>query len=300
MTHMRQAFVTTATALLDEDPRTAVVLADISGDAFAPAARAHPDRVLNVGIREQLMVGVAGGLALTGIRPIVHTYAPFLVERAYEQVKLDLEHQGVGAILATIGASYDGSREGRTHHSPADVALIDTLAGPEGRPWTVYVPGHPDEVGPLLRAAVRHDDPVYLRLSTQVNGEARQTGGRLTVLRRGSAAAVVAVGPMLEPVLEGTWGLDVTVAYTNTPRPFDAEGLRALGHEVIVLVEPYLAGTSARIVAEALSGVPHRLLALGARRGDPRRYGDPADHAAWHGLDAVGVRRSISAFLSAS
>src|SRR5919204_4339037 len=130
---MRERFVRTGTALLAEDPRTALVLADISAAAFAPAARRHPDRVINVGIREQLMVGVAGGLALTGQRPIVHSYAPFLVERAYEQIKLDLDHQGVGAVLVSVGASYDRAAAGRTHLAPADVALIDTL-----RHWTVH------------------------------------------------------------------------------------------------------------------------------------------------------------------
>jgi transketolase len=68
---MRDRFVSTTTALLDDDPRTALVLADISASLFGPAARAHPERVLNVGIREQLMLGVAGGLALTGLRPWV-------------------------------------------------------------------------------------------------------------------------------------------------------------------------------------------------------------------------------------
>src|SRR5262245_50945375 len=115
---MRERFVATASQLLDEDPRTAVVLADISAELFAPAAASHPDRVINVGIREQLLVGVAGGLALTGLRPIAHSYAPFLVERAYEMVKLDLDHQGVGAILVSVGASYDEPKYGRTHLSP--------------------------------------------------------------------------------------------------------------------------------------------------------------------------------------
>ena len=117
---MRDTFIRTTTALLDDDPRTAVVLADISADAFAPAAVRHPDRVLNMGIREQLMLGAAGGLALTGLRPYVHSYAPFVVDRAYEQIKLDLVHQGVGAVLVSIGASYDGSAEGYTHMSPGD------------------------------------------------------------------------------------------------------------------------------------------------------------------------------------
>jgi transketolase len=320
---MRETFIETATALLAEDPRTAVVLADISADAFAPAARRHPDRVLNVGIREQLMLGVAGGLALTGLRPIVHSYATFAVDRAYEQIKLDLNHQGVGAVLVSIGGSYDASAEGRTHMSPGDVALLDTLAG-----WTVHVPGHADEVPSLLRAAVGRDEPVYLRLSTGSNdaphtgddglaGDDRLTGGDgpastgglsggdglggglLQVLRRGSqrAALVVAVGPMLDPVLRAVEGLDVTVAYTHTPRPFDVAGLRALAGSEVILVEPYLAGTSSRLVAEALADRPHRSLSLGVGRADLRRYGTPADHARWHGLDAAGLRRSISAFL---
>src|ERR1043165_2223785 len=131
---MRDTFVATTTALLDEDPRTAVVLADIS-----------------VGIREQLMAGVAGGLALTGLRPYVHSYAPFVIDRAYEQIKLDLGHQDAGAVLVSIGASYDGAASGYTHQSPGDVELLDTLEG-----WTVHVPGHHDEGPPPPRAPARH------------------------------------------------------------------------------------------------------------------------------------------------
>src|SRR5207247_8751328 len=83
---MRETFIRTTGTLLDDDPRTAVVIADISAAQFASVARAHPDRFINVGIREQLMVSVAGGLALTGLRPYVHSYAPFLVDRACEQI----------------------------------------------------------------------------------------------------------------------------------------------------------------------------------------------------------------------
>lgn len=288
---MRETFVAATTALLDEDPRTALVLADISADAFTPAQRRHPDRVLNVGIREQLMTGVAGGLALTGLRPYVHSYAPFAVDRAYEQLKLDLGHQDAGAVVVTIGGSYDASSEGYTHQSPGDVALLGTLDG-----WTVHVPGHHDEVPPMLREAARHDDPVYVRLSVQENSQAYPDGGRLRVLRRGGPL-VVAVGPMLDPVLEATAGLDVTVAYTNTPRPLDADGLRALTEGEVVMVEPYLAGTSAAAVSSALEGRPHRVMHLGVGRAEIRRYGSWQDHARAHGLDATGLRASIVDFL---
>ncbi|MBL7261506.1 transketolase family protein [Paractinoplanes lichenicola] len=289
---MRETFVATTTALLDEDPRTALVLADISAEAFAPARRRHPDRVLNVGIREQLMTGVAGGLALTGLRPYLHSYAPFAVDRAYEQLKLDLGHQDTGAVVVSIGGSYDASEEGYTHQSPGDVALLDTLDG-----WTVHVPGHHDEVPAMLRAAARHDDRVYVRLGVQENDRAHPDGGRLRVLRRGGPL-VVAVGPMLDPVLEATTGLDVTVAYTNTPRPLDADGLRVLTESEVVMVEPYLAGTSAAAVSSALEGLPHRVMHLGVGRREVRRYGNWRDHAREHGLDAPGLRASIVDFLA--
>ena len=165
MDTMRERFASVTSRLLDEDPQLAVVLAEIGTDGFAAAARRHPDRVLNVGIREQLLVGVGGGLALAGMRPVLHTFASFLVERPFEQIKLDLGHQDAGAVLVSAYGSYDWPAGGQTHMAPGDVALLDTLDG-----WTVHVPGHPDEAGTLLRHAVAAgDDKVYVRLSQQSN-----------------------------------------------------------------------------------------------------------------------------------
>ena len=298
MTDMRTVFASAASSLLDEDPLAAVVLAEISADLFAKAAARHPDRVLNVGIREQLMVSVGGGLSLAGLRPIVHTYAPFLVERAFEQVKLDLGHQGARAVLVSIGASYDAAPSGRTHQAPEDVALVETVPG-----FAVQVPGHPGEVPGLLRQAVGVLDSgsTYLRLSTESNRSALPLWPGLQVARPGWQAVVVAVGPMLSPVLDAVSDLDVTVAYTTTVRPFDGEGLRALLSSstaaAVVLVEPYLAGTSAYLASQALAGRAHRLLSLGVGRTELRRYGTPFYHSALHGLDAAGIRRSVTDFL---
>ena len=296
MPDMRTVFAETASALLDEDPLAAVVLAEISSDMFGKAAARYPDRVLNVGIREQLMVSVGGGLALGGMRPIVHTYAPFLVERAYEQVKLDLGHQGVHAVLVSIGASYDAARAGRTHQAPEDVALLDSVPG-----FSVVVPGHPGEVGALLRGAfgALEGGSTYMRLSTEANREAWPVSASMQVVRQGRRALVVAVGPMLSPVLDAVADLDVTVAYATTVQPFDAAGLRSLeaGSGTVVLVEPYLAGTSSFAVSAALASRPHRLLSLGVPRTELRRYGTPDDHAAFYGLDAAGIRRSVTGFI---
>jgi len=286
---MRKRFYSVATHALDEDPRVALVLAEI-GVSELPR---HP-RVFNVGIREQLMIGVAAGLALEGLRPIVHSYTPFLVERPYEQIKLDLGHQDVGAVLVSTGASYDAARSGRTHQAPEDVALLAALPG-----WTIHVPGHPDEAERLTRSVLFGDDRVYIRLSDEENA-APVDGDGLVVIRRGSddAPVVIAVGPALRPTLSATADLDATVAYLATVRPFDRDGLRAVVRGTdVVLVEPYLAGTSSAEVSAALSDRPHRLLALGVRNAELRHYGEGAEHRAAHGLDALGVRASVDAFL---
>ncbi|WP_436500796.1 transketolase family protein [Actinokineospora sp. HUAS TT18] len=293
---MREAFAASMTEALDQDPRVALVLAAISVDLFAKPLKEHPDRVVDVGIREQAMVGVAGGLALTGFRPVVHTYAPFLVERAYEQIKLDLGHQGVGAVLVSIGASYDNPVMGRTHQAPADVALIDSLPG-----WTIHVPGHPDEVAPLLTGALAGEGLVYLRLSLRSNTEAHPVTGEFVALRHGSLGVVLAVGPTLDAVLAATEGVDVTVLYTPTVRPFDHVGLRAAvasSAPNVLVVEPYLAGTSAHEIAAALADTTHRQRSVGVRRDmEVRAYGTPAQHDEVHGLDAAGIARTLREFL---
>jgi transketolase len=296
---MRQRFTRVTAEALDSDPRLALVLADIGVDAFedAGATRRHPQRVINVGIREQLMISVAGGLAQEGLRPVVHSYAPFLVERPFEQIKLDLGHQDVGALLVSTGASYDASAEGRTHQAPGDVALLSTLPG-----FAVHVPGHPDEVEELLRREFARDGRAYVRLSGETNAEARPVE-QVTVVRAGRAGdpLILAVGPTLDEVLAASANLAVTVAYLSTVLPFPAGEVRALASgSDVAIVEPYLAGTSAAALAGALRDEPRRLLALGGPAIELRRYGTPEEHRRAYGLDAAGVRRSLDSFLAGS
>jgi transketolase len=298
METQRERFTRVIAQAIAEDPRLALVLAEIGENNFAEAGlrERHPERVINVGIREQLMIGVAAGLAQEGLRPVVHSYAPFLVERPFEQIKLDLGHQDVGAVLVSIGASYDAAEEGRTHQAPGDVALLATVPG-----FAIHVPGHPDEAEQLLRREFARDGRAYVRLSGDTNAGAWPVE-QLSTVREGPAGSplVLAVGPTLDQVLAATADLAITLAYSSTVSPFPAAAVRALaaGRSEVVIVEPYLAGTSAAALADAVRDQPRRLLALGVPRLELRRYGRSEQHRSAYGLDAAGLRRSLDAFLT--
>jgi len=292
---MRQRFASIVGDLLAEDERTVVVLAVIGSSLFDERGllRRYPDRIIDVGIREQAQIGVAGGLALEGFKPIVTGYAPFLVERPFEQIKLSITHQGLNVVLASVGGSWDAAAEGRTHQAPEDVTLMASLPR-----WTVHVPGHPDEMEMLLRSAHGGGSSAYIRMTEDRNDRPYATRpGQIVALRTGSAAApsVLVVGPLADTVLDAVSDLDVTVLYTTTPSPLDGEGLRAnvIGSDVL-LIEPYLAGTSLGRVAEALSDRPVRLRSHGVGNAELRNYGTPAEHRAAHGLDAAGIRAFVS------
>ncbi|GAA2773783.1 hypothetical protein GCM10019017_17530 [Streptomyces showdoensis] len=142
---------------------------------------------------------------------------------------------------------------------------------------------------------------MYVRLSVHANATARpRTRSGFSVVREGSRGVVVAVGPMLDNVLAATEGLDVSVLYATTVRPFDGDTLRravAAARPDVVLVEPYLEGTSTAAANDALSEVPHRVLGLGIGRSELRRYGTVEEHLAGQGLDPAALRARIDAFV---
>jgi transketolase len=292
---MRAAFGRVASDLLDEDPRTAIVLAEISTEHFEDAERRHPKRVINVGIMEQTMVGVAAGLAMEGFHPIAHSLSPFMAERPYEQLKLDIGYQGLGGTFVGTGGSYDYASEGATHHAPADAALM--LAIPR---MEVVAPGHADEVAQVVRTRYASETPTYIRLSATSNEAAHLADGeRLVVLRRGGAATVVAFGPMLDRTVTACEGLDVTIAYATSLRPFDHAGLVDLTGAAprIVTIEPWYEGTAAPVVLTALAGRPASVTSIGVPRAFIHAYGTSGQLDTDLGLDAGGLRARLEVLL---
>jgi transketolase len=295
MRDMRQAFGTTVSDLVARDDRVAVVLAEISTSYLEDAMAAHPDRVIDIGIMEQTMVGVAAGFAMEGFHPIAHSLSPFMAERPYEQLKVDFGYQHLGGTFVGVGGSYDYASSGGTHHAPADAGLMLGIPDME-----VLIPGHGDEVDALLRSTYANGRPTYMRASVATNANAHRVGhGRIDVLKRGGAATVLAFGPMLDRTVAACEGLDVTILYATSLRPFDARELAAIVGDapVLVTVEPFYEGTAAPVVTAALQDRPLRYISIGVPRAFIHAYGEPTDVDADLELDTTGLRRRVVAIL---
>ena len=155
----------------------------------------------------------------------------------------------------------------------------------------------------LFRASYADGQPTYFRLSERSNAAPQSVEfGRATLVREGSRATIIAVGPMLAATLEATKGLDVTVLYYTTVAPFDGEALRARSgqsaHGRIALVEPFYAGTLIPEVTEAMGGSPVRVAAIGVPRQLLTHYGTPEQYDEAIGLTPAGIRARIERFLS--
>jgi transketolase len=208
--NMRQHMAATLESMLQEDDRLVVVLADISASHFQPHKR-----VINLGIMEQTLIGAAAGLAMEGFIPAVHSFVPFLIERPLEQLKDDFCYQRLGGNFISIGGSYDYSIEGMTHQGPGDIQVLRSLPGMQ-----MVVPGTALEFERLLRQTYANGAPTYYRLGERSNADEHPVEfGKLQVIRRGQAATIIAVGPMLDDTLQATEDLDVTILYCTTVRP---------------------------------------------------------------------------------
>jgi transketolase len=292
---MRRQFVRTVERLLDSDPRLVVLLGDIGVFAFRHAMQRHPKRVINIGILEQATVGVAAGLAKEGYIPIFHSIAPFVSERAFEQIKVDFGYQALGGHFVTVGSSYDYAALGCTHHCPGDITLMQAIPGVQ-----IITPGHPAEFDALMSECFGSGKPTYYRLSERSNSEARRVKfGKAEVIRAGRGPVVITTGPFLDRVLEAVGDMDSTILYYTTLTPFDSETLREYaGDGRILCVEPFYEGTLSASITAALRGLRIALFSMGVPRRFLTNYGHVDDHDAACGLLAKDIRSNLEELLN--
>ena len=192
------------------DVKSVVMVGDISHFLLRETEQLAPDRFYNIGICEQSMIGMASGMAIEGLRPIVHTIAPFLVERAHEQIKVDLGYQHTEVTVVTVGGTYDYSDLGCTHHCYNDIALMKSIPNME-----VYEPGTPKEFRELFTQTWGNGNPKYFRLSAHTHSQDVTVQSEKVNIIRDSIDGrwVFVTGHLLDDVLEDT---NCGVIYVST------------------------------------------------------------------------------------
>lgn len=242
MKSLRKEFADTMLELGSNDPRLVVMVGDISHGILSPFAKACPNRYYNIGICEPTIVNMAAGINKSGLIPVVHTIAPFIIERAYEQIKLDLGYQNLAANLVSVGSAFDYAQLGCSHHCYADVSLMSHFKRAQ-----VFVPGTPKEFNALFKQVYCQNKINYFRL-TEFNHEvdldlAQIKAGNAIKIKDGKNLTIATTGSQLKsamdaiPLLQNE-GIDPEVLYYHTIKPFDIDtlvnSLTKTGHIVTV------------------------------------------------------------------
>lgn len=293
---MRRQFVKTVEDLMALDERLVVLLGDIGVFGFRNAFKLYPDRIYNIGICEQAMTSLGAGLAKECFIPVFHSIAPFVVERCYEQLKIDFIYQNLQANIVSVGSSYDYAGLGYTHHCPGDVLVLKALPGIE-----IVVPGTATEFDYLFRTAYNNGKLTYFRLSEQNNDQDQTVEfAQATVIRRGKRATIIAVGPTLSSVIEAAERFDVTILYYTTVTPFDANTLKEnCDSGKIMVVEPYYSGAMTTDIHRCLKYVPLIIETIGVSHRIITNYGHASEHNEAFGLTAQNIGTRLEELLNA-
>ena len=304
----RIAFADALIALAEADPRVVAVASDCVGSSnLKEFKRRFPERLVNVGIAEQNLVGVSAGLASAGKVPFTCSASCFLTGRALEQVKADVAYSRHNVKLCGMSSGMAYGELGPTHHSIEDLAWTRALAN-----MTVVVPADPVETAQAVRAAAAMDGPVFLRLSRMPVPNVHPAGyafevGRAALLRPGSDVTLVAAGVMVAPALEAAGlldadGISAAVLNLSTIRPIDRESIvAAASRGPIVTVEEHTVygGLGSAVAEVVVTSRPVRMRMLGVP-GVFAPTGSAEFLLAHFGLTPEGIRDAARALVRES
>ena len=221
---MRNAFADEVTRLAKEDPRVILLSGDIGNRLFDKLRAQSPNQFLNCGVAEQNMMGVAAGMGLCGLRPIVYTIAPFTTSRCLEQIKVDVAYHEAPVIIVGTGSGLSYASLGPTHHSLEDFAILRAIPNIQ-----IIAPWDAASTRACLRMALQNNKPTYIRIGKK--GEADlckdqsvpKIGSGLTLVR-GTQLCIIAVGTVAHEVRLAAnrlkqIGVEVEVVITHTIKP---------------------------------------------------------------------------------
>ena len=192
---MRKTFINTLIDLARKHKDIVLITPDMGFSVLEPFFEEFPNRAINCGIAEQNAISIAAGLALMGKKPYVYTIIPFLVERAFEQVRLEVAYMNTNVKLIGIGAGFTYGSAGATHHAIEDISLMRSLPN-----MTVCCPGDNKEAEQIILQSILNDKPMYVRIGRHNRGifnNEKLEIGKASVIEKGEDIAIISTSNML-------------------------------------------------------------------------------------------------------
>jgi transketolase len=307
---MRNAFADEATKLGHADPRIVLLSGDIGNNLFEKFKNKNEGRFINCGIAEANMMGLAAGMALSGLRPIIYTITPFTTARCFEQIKIDVCYNNAPVIIVGTGSGLSYTELGPTHHSCEDLAILRVLPN-----MTVLAPADEVELRQCMRAALKANGPAYIRIGKKGEqiipkaDEAFEIGRSITV-KEGSDVCLIGTGTIMPELLKAAeimaaQGVSARVESCHTVKPLDIAMLADVsGHfSLIAVVEEHsrIGGLGGAVAEWLVSQDTNRarLLAfgtndefmheVGSQKYARKKYGLTADNIAAKVLQTLCV-----------
>ena len=285
---MRRKFAEIAIENVKKSKEVYVVLGDIGISNFEVAIQNYPSQILNVGIMEQGMLSIAAGISRAGDYPIVHTIAPFLVERGYEQLKIDFSYNRRPGLIVTVGGSFDYSRLGRTHHCPNDVMLIALLGG-----FVIYLPGSRAEVEQQIDQSIHESALAYMRIGLTEHTLDLEVKGGFCKIKSGNSGLLLITGTMLGYLQELLDVFDFDCYYINSFSPQLKEIPFEL-YERLVILEDFTKGTTAFVLDSIGCKLPVQIQSIGIPNKTTLNYGSYKDLMEQVGLSHEKIQNLIN------
>lgn len=305
---MRNAFADEVPQLAAKDPRIVLLSGDIGNRLFDRLRAQSPRQFINCGVAEANMMGVAAGMALSGLRPITYTITPFTTTRCLEQIRVDVAYHEAPVIIVGTGSGLSYASLGPTHHSLEDFAILRAIPN-----MRILAPWDAPSLRHVLRAALLDNVPTYIRIGKKgekdiLPAERLAPLGRLAEYVVGDTVAIVAAGTVASEAVAAAaklseMGIRPTVSLAHSVKPLPELDLRALfeRHASIVTVEEHsaAAGFGESIVSLAHRiGYQGRVFTLGVPDVFLSKAGSQGYARALAGIDAASIVEAVRRLLS--
>jgi transketolase len=301
---MRNAFAEAITEVASRDKRFVLLSGDIGNQLFDRYKEAVPERFFNCGVAEQSTIGIASGLALTGLRPVAYTITPFISYRCFEQIRIDVCYHNAPVAIVGVGSGMSYASLGATHHSCEDIALLRTLPG-----MTVVCPCDQHEVRAVIRALPDFSGPIYIRIGKKGEPIVHSAPPALTIgkaikLEAGNDITLLVCGHIMPEAQKAAValrarGISVELFSFHTVKPLDTETLReafTTKNLVVTIEEHSRIGGLGSAIAEWLTDEPRypaRLLRLGTPDSFLHEAGEHSYARKAFGIDAISIENAI-------